>query len=664
MSGPNINIPALRSTDGELNFALGQDSQQDPVKLLPGQYCRGINIVNRGGIAQCRPGYRCKMALPEGNLQGASFFTPKLGNPVMLIAVDGIVYVSQAPFTSLKALPGVQFLAEARQIFFKQVEQSVKMNPDGSISFIESRNLMIMQDGAFTNPAVYDGTVAEHTTDIPMGGPMEWTGDRLWVGRDSKLFASDIANPISFTEPLYIATVPFFQFNGPITALSKIPGAAVEQLLVFTDGATALLQSNIRDRSLWAVTPNFQYPLFPNIGCTSNRSVRAHWGLLWWYSEYGMVNFDAASQTHITSRLPYVDGPMIDSKARLSEDVSGIACISVENYLLVSVPYCDKYNRHTWCLDQNAVESLRGAVPQLWNSVWTGTRPVEWLSAEINGFTQVYHVSVDRCGCNTLWQAFMPDRLDNGCAITWALETRAYSVNDPITAKQIRYADVFLSELLGDVDIAIFWGGAKRGKYKRICTKRIHATKGPFRYNDRYTMSDRLYSLKKQSRRLRTQDAKELWPDEILTSCGVERDDDGAEFIDESFQLLIVGSGPGAVDAIQLFTDPNGSEKLGGACEEDEEDVRATRFDGAAEHGLNYRTVLAELAQDDLPYRSNRTATITVGDETKVGIGTAQSIISQMDADKVAEQIANRLASKRLEAVLPSSVSRLGGFPT
>jgi hypothetical protein len=650
MSGPNTNIPSFRLFDGDLSFNYGQDSQQDPSKLIPGQYCRGINIVNRGGIAQCRPGYRCKQALPEGNLQGFSFFSPKLGNPVMLLAVEGSADVS--------------FSDIARQIFFKQVEQSVIQNPDGSLTFIDSRQLMIMQDGGFTPPVIYDGTSSTHTTAIPLGGPMEWTGDRLWVARDSKLFASDIANPTSFTEPLYIAGTPFFQLPGTITALAKTPGLAEERLLVFTEKTTSLIQSNIRDRASWAVTPNFQRPLFANVGCVANRSVVQHWGMLWWFSEYGLTNFDAAQQAFITSKLPYSDGPMADSKARLSEDVSGIAGISVENYLLLSVPYCDKFNRHTWCLDQNAVESLKGEVPQLWNSVWTGTRPVEWAQATVNGFPQVFHISVDRCGCNTLWEAFQPDRLDNGCEITWALETRAYPGTDPLTGKQIRFADIFLSELLGEFDLAVFWAGGKRGRYKRVLTKRIQATRGPIRYNDTYRLHDRLYSYKKQSRKVRTQDARELWPNEELTSCGVERSIDGAEFIDESFQLLIVGSGPGAVDAVKLFIDPEGGDKLSGACEEDEVDIRACRFDGACEHGTNFHSVLEELSQDALPFRSSRTATITVDDETQIGVGEAQSIISQDDADKVAQHIANRVASKRLEAILPSAVSRLGGFPT
>lgn len=654
MSGPNTNIPSFRQLDGEIGFPLGQDSYLDPARIQLGKNCRGINTVHRGNIAQCRPGYRCLMALPEGHIQGAEFFVPKLGNPVLLFAIEGIVYLSETPYTTFRVVPGIAFLPYSRQVFFQQVEQSVRFNPDGSLTLIEARNLMVIQDG-FTAPAVFDGFRATHQFgpgSIPVGTAMAWVSDRLWVARESKLFASDLANPLSFVEPLYIASIPYFQLPGPITALTRTVGLPIENLLVFTARTTSLIQSNVRDRALWLTTPNFQRVVFPNVGCTANLSVVALNGLLWWWAEFGLTNFDAASQAFLSSTLPYVDMPMTDSKSRLSEDCSGICGIAVENYLLESVPWSDVFNRHTWVKD-NSLETPS------W-SIWTGTRPVVWLSEQINGFTKVFHISKDRCGCNTLWLSFTPDRLDNYCEITWALETRAYAGVDPLTGKQIRFADVFFSELFGVVDVAIFWAGAKRGQYKRVLTKRIQAERCMLRYNDQYCYNDILYNLKKQSRKLRTQDAREIYETEKQTSCGVEREADGAEFIDEAFQILIVGSGPGAVDAVKFFSDPEGGDKLSGACEEDELDTRATRFDGAAEHSDDYRRAINALGAtcDDLPFRSSRTASITVGDNTANGIGIAQSVISQADADKVAQCIAERVAAKRLEAVLPSIVSQ------
>lgn len=593
-----------------------------------------------------------------GNLQGGSFFFPKQGTPVVVFAVEGLVYVSEYPFVEYRQVEGLQFTPHARQLFFKQVEQSIRLNDDGSLSFITPRNLLVIQDGGLTPAAIFDGSRGEHQlgpTAIPLGGPMEWVGDRLWVARGAYLYASDLANPLGFTEPLYITTVEAFILPAEITAMTRTTSLTFPQLLVFTDTTTVLFQASIRDRSLWLTTQDFQRTIFPNIGCTSQRSVVAHYGLLWWVSAYGLTSFDAAVLSTQTSTLPLRDSEMSDSKSRLSDDMASVASIAVENYLLVSVPHEDLYNKHTWVLDNSAYQTIREMAPPSWNSFWTGTRPVQWMSAPVNETNLVLYLSHDFDGNNRLWEAFIPDRLDDGCPITWYVETRGYYLRDALGRKQFRYADVFLGELLGTIDIAVFWAGATRGKYKRILTKRIEATCGILKSSDVIKAEDLLFALKKQSRRIRTQDAKEIIASETQSSCDVESL--FQEFIDESFQLLIVVSGPGAVRGIKLALDPESGEKLGGACEEDETGTHAVRFDGAASEEPVFDDAVKELSDKDLIFYSNRTVTLSSGELTEIGIGTSQSTISQQAADKVAECIATRKAAKMLEAAMPAIVS-------
>lgn len=645
--------------EGDFGFPGGLNSDLDPSLLPPGYYARGENVVTRGATPQCRPGYRCMTAIPAGHIQGGTVFKPKVGQAVIVFAVSGLIYVSEYPFKSYRQLEDVQFSSTARQIFFKQAEKSVTYNADGSLSLTPSYNLLVIQDGGSSPAAVFDGTKAVHdrsSTGIPMGGPMEWVGDRLWVASDAKLYASDIADPTSFTEFLYIASPRNFVLPNRITALSKSPASAFPQLLCFTGTNTTLFQAGIRNRAVWSTTPDFQREILPKIGCAAARSLVTHYGYLWWYSSFGLTSLDAASQSYISSELPYRDAEMAESKAGLSSDISNIACGTFENYLLVSVPYEDRLNAHSWCLDNTTlVSGKQGGLPT-WNSFWTGTRPVEWMSDTINGQSRIFFLSSDYDGVNRLWEAFSPDRLDNGCPITWWVETRALSGSLVGKLKEFLYADVFLSELAGLVDVAVFWAGGFRGKYKRILTKRINATRGNLRSGENISADTKLFALKKQSRSLRTQDGRKLASTETLSSAGIESPNE--EFKDETFQLLLVGSGPGALRAYNTYSEPPKNEDDSARVEEDEPEENFVRFDGGAAESASFSEAQREFEDDLTVFTSTKTEVVTQRGYTEIATASAESIISQADADKIASCIAIRMASEALEAVVPRLVSK------
>lgn len=647
--------------DGDVMFPFGQDSSSDPVGLAPGYYSRGMNVVNRGGVIQCRPGYRCLLVLPEGVLQGFSVLRPKRGPEILVFGVNGKLYTSQYPFDTATEMEGIQLSDIAPQLYFKQVEQTITLNPDGSLSFVNPKNLLIIQDGGYTAPVIFDGTRGTHSRgngSIPIGAMMEWIGDRLWVASGAALYASDIGNPISFTENVYISGVGFFILPQEITGMVRTLQTDFSQLLVYTHNTTHVFQASIRDRSTWASTPNFQKIVFDKIGCVSARSIKFHYGLLWWFTEHGLINLDAASSGYVSSSLPYQDAEMQESKARLSQDLSGVACASYENYFLVSVPYADQYNRHTWALD-NTVNPGKQQREPAWNSFWTGTRPVEWLTGDFTGQTRALYISKDYDGQNRLWEAFMPDRLDNNCPITWWAETRGYNFESPMKEKQFRYAEVFMQELSGIVDVAVFWAGSDRGKYKRVLTKRIQANTATFVAGDVVDSDEILVSLKKQSRPLTTQDGKAIISEEGLSSCDVESPH--VEFLDRAFQILIVGSGPGAVKAVVGYAEPPVNTDDSGACEKDETEENFVRFDGGASEAPNLEAALVEFENEIPVFRSSRTMTVTQDGFTEVGVGTGESIVSQQDADKIAEAAGKRIASWNLQRVLPQIIS-LGEF--
>lgn len=642
--------------DGDLTFLRGMQSALDPTQITDGGYVWSMNTVNRGGVLQCRPGYRIKFCLPDGLLQGGILFRSRRNAAeVIVFCVAGVAYVSEYPYETYTVLPNITLSDRAEMVYFAVAEQTVELNDDGSKTFINPRNILFIQDGR-SPVAYYDGGESGHVSGsgmTPGGTHMVYTGNRLWVARNEKLFASDIFDPFSFTEGAYLGGSDAFVLPGNITGMAELPSTASPTLIVFTDSSTTLFQSNIRDRTLWAETPDFQKIILPSIGCVAARSVVAHYGLLWWFSQHGLTRFDTALLSQQTSRINYLDVEMGISKSRLDADLSGIAGASFENYLLMSVPFADVKNRHTWVLDESGLQQVEeGGTTSSWNSFWTGTRPVQWMAGQVNGAARIFYLSVDYDGKNRLWEAFINERRDNGCDITWAVCTRGYA-GKSIQDKALRYADVYLCELEGDVDIKVSWAGASRGRFKPSFVKRVKIARGSVNNNSVWTYRTPIYSLKKQSRVLRTQECSTREVDDF-SSCGIERPKTENE--DTAFMFLIQCCGVGALRGIRVFMDAR-PDRGSGECQQDETTINAVRYDGGAASGADFDAVTESLA-DAEPTRfvSTKSVSYDLFGYQWTESGVATSTISQAAADKVALQLARRKAAVEAIYTLPPTL--------
>jgi hypothetical protein len=657
-----------RMMDYDGTFVKGMVSSMDVSTIPMGAYEWSMNMVHRGGVLMVRPGYRCLVTLPTGKLQGAALFRPKFGIEQILIVIDGRVWIDDWPFTGdYRELPNIRFSEEAPQIYFQLVEQSVQRIDDSvfesEIEFLDSpKNVIVMQDGGYTAPAWYDGSAAAHSRDtvwgIPIGGPMAWVGDRLWVANGSYVYASDIANPLSFREQIYLGGVGAFVMPGSVTALAVTPSLDLQQLLVFTEQSATLLQANVRSRDSWLTIDGFQTEVY-KIGCVSQRSVVPHYGQLWWFSPQGVVNLDMATQSKISSRVTVKDIEMTVSGIGLGSDLSLVAGAAFGNYVMQSVPFEDLYNTHTWVLDNAAAESLQAEIGPTWCGYWTGTRPVQWIYGVIAGQERILYVSKDYDGNNRLWEAFTPDREDNNCPITWAFGTRGYFGNSsgiaypPGRDKTFCYADLALCEIIGNLDIGAFWAGGTRGKWKKCLEKRILSEKCSLSATEILTSSTILYGFKPQSRLIRTQDVRQM-NETSLTSCPVERDI--LEASDDCFQLLVVGQGHGGVRWIRSFAQ-SGSESLSGVCEQDEDAINAVRFDGASVKGSDFSEVAEDLTAGIDTFESVQIVQLEKSGYTATGTGSAESVISQGAADRVASVIATEFAEKDLREAQPPLLS-------
>lgn len=658
-----------RISDFDGKFFRGAKSDSDPGVLPLGYYWMGVNVINTGGVISCRPGYRCIVKFPQGKLQGATIFRPKVGLEQLLVCISGIVYVASYPFTEFKVVPNVLMSPSAKQIYWQLTVQSARRittDFSSAIEVIDPRVVLFIQDGGFTAPAWFDGSNSGHIRDnafeTPAGASMSWVGDRLWVAAGSKVFASDIANPFSFREQTYLGGTDAFNFATEVTAMARTPSLEFPQLVVWTQNDCSIIEANIRNRDLWPTTNDMQKEVF-QIGCSSQRSIISHFGQIIWYAPSGFFWFDAAVAGKITSRIPIRDNEMMISKTRIGDDLSLVAGGAFGNYIVMSVPADDLFNKHTWVVNHASLETITDDSGPSWAGYWLGTRPVEWVYGNVAGSERIYHVSTDEDGENRLWECFTPDRLDNGCPITWAVESRGYFGESAQVEKnpgadcRFSWAEVSLTGIEEDLDFGIFVAGGARGAYKQILGKRVSVERGNIRFDRPITASSRLFGYKAQARRLRSQDANQISPEQDSGTCPVESENN--EDIDESFQLLIVGQGPATIRWIRTlaYQSPDKFQADPKACE-DETQFNVIRFDGAGAKDVDLETANNLLQSKTIAYfTSFKSVTVTQEGISVVGTGFAESIISQSTADRVAERIATRAAEAELLQRLPKTLS-------
>lgn len=659
-----------RLIDFDGTFFRGAKSDVDPGQLPVGYVWSALNMVNLGGVQSCRPGHHCLITLPDGNLQGATLFKPQEGLEQIVVAISGVLYVATWPFLEFRMIPNVLLSPDAKQVFWALTTQSAERIDNSltsAIKVIIPKSVLFAQDGGRSAPAWYDGTNSGQLRgdpfETPSGGPMEWVGDRLWIASGNQVQASDIGNPFSFREQIYLGGASAFFFASEVTAMVKTPSIEAPQLLVFTESDGSILQANIRDRSQWPSTQLFQEEII-QVGCTSNRSAFTHYGQVCWFSPDGVMIWDPSTAGKLTSRLPIRDNEMMVSKTQLSDDTTLVAGASFGQFLLMSVPAEDIYNKHTWVLNHASLETLSDDSGPSWCGHWTGTRPVEWVYGEIADKSRIYHVSVDTDGKNRLWESFTPDRLDNGCPITWALRTRAhFGQTCPVPGKlpgqrcRFQWVDIALAGIAEDLDIGVFYAGAFRGAFRQVMAKKVQVEKGNINFRVLIDMDSELFGYKPQSRVLRSEDANQQSTEDSVSACGVERPD--VDNIDESFEFLIVGQGPATVRFVKAYALTVPEDKSGDATAcQDETGVNAVRFDGAATHGesdIEVDAALSEVPTQD--FHSVVTETVVVGDFSAVGVGVAESIISQRAADRVALVIATKMAENELISALPKTIS-------
>lgn len=623
----------------QLSFSGGMASHVDPVQIGEKRYRASYNMLNRGGFLSTRPGNRWVTTFQKpsdghfSRAQGLCHFKTLEGSDHLLVAIDGAIYHSPYPFENFTALP-LRLREDAPEVWFAVCEQSVKTNEDGSISLIDPKRVVVIQDGLST-PIVWDGGEATQDYDIPQGTCMAFSGNRLWVASGAELYASDIGDPTAFDETTYIGVGGSFLFPLRITAVAEL--ASEGNLVVWTSGSMHTVMSSVRDRSTWRSIPNFMQVVSPTIGCVGQRSVTQQYGNLWWMSRDGLMSYDYATATRITSKLFLMDSEMAVSKEHLPRDLSGVALGWFGNFLMVSVPYGGFLNRHTWVMDGTPMESVSsttGSSP-VWSSIWTGTNPSAWVCGMIGGGTRCYHLSADEDGRCSVWESFsdLPD--DSGVPISWAVETRGFTI-DGFSRYEVRTADFRFGKVRGDLDLAVFIAPSQHGQYTKILTHSAHAEVAPYDTTTVFTEGSTMFrgEAAGQFREFRTQQPRSSF----TLPCDPTKIE-GSPGRDSSFSFLVAGVGKCNLTGMRVITLPD-SENHDGRC---------TDADGPELRALHDGTISSG-PWPDLEFTMPMYASVqnaTVHGSTEKVYYTALSCVSQAAADRIASKAAESIALQK-----------------
>ncbi len=463
-------------------------------------------------------------------------------------------------------------------------------------------------------------TTAPGFDETPIGLWMAWSNNRLWVSRGNQIFASDIGNPLKFTESQYLNEGRAFYLPGVCTGIVETPDQ--QGILAFTDTTGTFLLSSLQDRSQWLSTVGFQKTILPNIGCVSGRSIVHQYGMIWWYSSRGLMNLNSALQLNITSRLDIQDNEMFSTKYNMSFDLSGIAGSFFENLVVMSVPNGDKYNTQTMVLDQAPFEGNGNA----WCGYWAGWRPVEWSRGIISGSERIFFSSIDYDGHNRMWEAMLPDKTDNGVPITSYIVTRPHLFGNRDN-KVFKFAEIELQEVSGETSIMVAVAGL-RGAFQGCLTKEMMSTNGQVYADAQYgSGGQEIAGSRPQTRVIRTQE--EPGASDCNGAC-IESEDKG--LLDKGFSIMIMWSGIAGVCAYRLFCrdTPNIFE---GNCEDNETTDRLLTPEGCGIEGIFL------VSEPFTTYTSTKTFK-TLDPVSFLPVqytATQSSLISQEDADNKAQ---------------------------
>jgi hypothetical protein len=460
--------------DGFLSCEGGVDSGRDPSLLPANMMAEATNATFRGGIPKPRPGVSRINLAYENSAVEALFSGGLFQGAGGYVALDGSLYINLSISGEIISIP-----LGSSTITATKLSLGTGVNDNSPVLrkawFVQADQYQIIQDGQ-SKPIIWDGAGVRraYRNEVPTGGPMAYGLGRLWVGRGRDFIGGDIiygdpafgtANVLRFTDNDVIAeggafTVPWQ--SGDVTGLSfsaKTDTASGEgSLMVFTANGVFEFDAPT-DRTQWQnlQQPIQRFALLRN-GAESHESITQVNGDLFFRSTDGIRSFYFARRDWNT----WANTPV-------SREVEPImSSINFDNRLITTTNPVATERGVVWrscvALDFDLVSTIKEKVPPAWDGKWVLTdRVLQLVTVQNIDGVRAFAIGLDEDDYIGIWEITRDEWTDDGSDIEWELVTKSYQFDLPLTLKMLKSAEMWMSELSGNVAIDAFYKSDVKG---------------------------------------------------------------------------------------------------------------------------------------------------------------------------------------------------------
>jgi hypothetical protein len=462
--------------DSFVSLVNGMNESLHPTLIPATTYARGVNTDIRNGKIRTRPALvKEDVDLGTGTFQGAGLWSLESGDRLVCVISGRVLSIKVD--TMAKTDLGV-VLDTTAQCFFCQVDK-----------------YMVIQDGTTTPVIIEDvagtATIYAGAQSIPVGTIMTYAWGRLHVVANSpgKMYftsgnvtlPSSPASGLLFTESEYWAAggahglpAEMGHIGGLVALRNAATGTGLGGLYAIGRNGVSAFDVSI-SRGDW-VDQNISQVAFFGPGTRSPWSVLAlnndvlYRGLDGLRTVTYSVSF-ARGQTLATAPISHEVRSWFDYES--TSYLPYVSSAAVDNRLLMTVSGTnDRYFRGLVSLDTLPMYNMSGAAPMAYNGVWTGLEFGQVLTALQDGTPTAFVFSSHP----NLYRIDDTVRADNSTEdIESRFITRAFSFTDNLNTKQIRFLDLWFSQVYRDTEVKVYVRPSGYDKWTLMGTRDLTA---------------------------------------------------------------------------------------------------------------------------------------------------------------------------------------------